>query len=196
MAEKNNNLDLYYKFLNQEITKIQLLSYVPQEVLHRSINAEINDETIQTILNKFDVLLGKEQVRGVIGGPPCQAFSTIGRAQNAHKKATDGRIYLYRYYIDFLERYSPDFFVFENVKGLLSFKDADGEPLLAKIIKEFNEAGYSLGYRIENTKNYGVPQSRERIIIFGVPLGHESLIESFFQLWNHFKNPKLVLKKH
>ena len=81
-------------------------------------------------------------MHGIIGGPPCQAYSTIGRARNESKKHEDLRIYLYKYYIDFLKKYSPDFFVFENVKGLLSYKDVDGTLLFPKIKSDFQ---YALG---------------------------------------------------
>ena len=66
----------------------------------------------------------------------------------------------------------------------MSFRDADDEFLLPRMKKEFEEAGYSLGYEVLNTKNYGVPQSRERLIIFGVMNEKKNL----------FKNSLKILK--
>jgi len=68
----------------------------------------------------------------------------------------------------------------------LSFRDADDEFLLPRMKKEFEEAGYSLGYEVLNTKNYGVPQSRERLIIFGVMNRKKELIQEFFKNLNNF----------
>ncbi|WDQ20901.1 DNA cytosine methyltransferase [Lactiplantibacillus plantarum] len=181
--QKNGNVNLYYDFLKNKISNSELLSHIPENILDRTINEEISDNTLKHIFKQLDSILLNEQnqeVSGVIGGPPCQAYSTIGRALNASKKATDGRIYLYRYYIDFLNKYNPTFFVFENVKGLLSFKDTDDDLLFPKMQQEFRDAGYELDYRLINTVDYGVPQSRERIIIFGTTNDKKYLIPNFF----------------
>ena len=187
--KNHKKIDQYYQFLSGEITETQLLNQVPQKILNKTINKAIGDETIQEIFKQFDLSLADgTSIAGVIGGPPCQAYSTIGRALNAPKKSTDGRIYLYRYYIDFLKHYRPNFFVFENVKGLLSFKDIDGHYLLRRqngiltgnMYDEFRDAGYELDYRVVNTKEYGIPQARERIIIFGTPKNKSNIIEPFF----------------
>ena len=200
--KKSNQINAYYKFLSGEITETELLALAPTKLLNKTINQEIGDETLSSIFEKFDLALdGDQSISGLIGGPPCQAYSTIGRALNAHKKETDGRIYLYRYYIDFLKRYHPNFFVFENVKGLLSFKDVDGNYLfrrqggkiIGKMYDEFRSAGYDLDYRIINTKDYGVPQARERIIIFGTPINSASRIEKFFSKFESLKETPVTL---
>lgn len=172
-----NKLEIYNRYLAKEMTFEELQKIVPESLLQKTLNTEIGDETIDFI---FDSIGDNTQISGIIGGPPCQAYSTIGRARNENKKATDGRIYLYRYYIEFLKKYNPQFFVFENVKGLLSFKDSDGELLFPKMQEEFREAGYELDYRLINTAEYGIAQKRERIIIFGVPAASEYLINKFF----------------
>jgi len=119
-----NKNDIYFSLLNGEISFNDVLNELPLDIKNKILNIEINDENLEEIFNYFDRL--NKKVDGIIGGPPCQAYSTIGRAKNAQKKGSDNRIYLYRYYISFLKKYSPNFFVFENVKGLLSFKDSDG----------------------------------------------------------------------
>jgi len=122
---------------------------------------------IPSIFEFIDQRLANNKLDGIIGGPPCQAYSTIGRANNKAKKSTDKRIYLYKHYLDFLNKYKPKFFVFENVKGLLSFKDLSGELLLPKIICEFDNCGYKVDYQIVDASDYGVVQKRERLILVG-----------------------------
>lgn len=170
----------YREFLNGDISRENLLSCVDSHTLNKTMNVQLDDTTLDAVFNSFDRRLDGKSVDGVIGGPPCQAYSTIGRARNAPKKANDTRIYLYRYYIDFLRRYQPKFFVFENVKGLKSFRDSDGTLLLPKMIKEFKQANYRLNYRTINMNEYGVPQTRERVIIFGVPENSKQNIDKFF----------------
>ena len=107
----------------------------------------------------------------IIGGPPCQAYSIAGRVRDENGMRDDYRNYLFESYIKVLERYKPKAFIFENVPGILSAKPGDRN--IIDVIKEsFDEAGYCL---LEDLKNavidfteYGVPQNRKRIIIFGV----------------------------
>lgn len=190
--KKKNKLGLYNDFLNSKSSIEDLLKHVPQEKLNKILNFEISQENIHSIFSFFDGL--GENVDGIIGGPPCQAYSTIGRARNASKKSSDERIYLYKFYIHFLNKYQPKFFIFENVKGLLSFRDADDEYLLPRMKKEFEEAGYSLGYEVLNTKNYGVPQSRERLIIFGVMNEKKELIQEFFKNLKKYEENEVDVK--
>lgn len=190
--KKKNKLGHYNDFLNSKTSIEDLLKHVPQEKLNKILNFEISQENIHSIFSFFDDL--GENVDGIIGGPPCQAYSTIGRARNASKKSSDERIYLYKFYIHFLNKYQPKFFIFENVKGLLSFRDADDEFLLPRMKKEFEEAGYSLGYEVLNTKNYGVPQSRERLIIFGVMNEKKELIQEFFKNLKKYEENEVDVK--
>lgn len=107
----------------------------------------------------------------VIGGPPCQAYSIAGRVRDEFGMKNDYRNYLFESYIKVLERYKPKAFIFENVPGILSAKPGD-RPIIDIIQESFNEAGYlllaNLGEAIIDFTDYGVPQSRKRIIIFGV----------------------------
>ena len=175
----NHRLDLYRDFLTQHVSFTQLIAQIPEPILQKTLHAEISEQTMPILFAEFDKRLNNRHVDGIIGGPPCQAYSTIGRARNAGKKATDVRIYLYRYYIDFLVRYAPKFFVFENVKGLLSFKDVDGHRLFPKMQQEFRDQGYELDYRLIDTSEYGVPEKRQRVIIFGAK--NQESINRFFK---------------
>lgn len=104
----------------------------------------------------------------VIGGPPCQSYSTVGKRQY------DQRAKMYREYIRVLKLLMPKIFIFENVTGLLSMKNDSGNPVIEDIIKMFGEIkksnvqGYTIHQSVLNAKNYGVPQSRERVFLVGV----------------------------
>lgn len=107
----------------------------------------------------------------IIGGPPCQAYSIAGRVRDENGMRDDYRNYLFESYIKVLERYQPKVFIFENVPGILSAKPGDRN--IIEIIKEsFAEAGYclleNLSEAIIDFTEYGVPQNRKRMIIFGV----------------------------
>jgi DNA (cytosine-5)-methyltransferase 1 len=169
--KEKNNLNLYHDYITGKISRDTFFSKIPEHVVSKVININIGEDTIENIFSIIDDNKKSQKIHGVIGGPPCQAYSTIGRSQNEKNKERDERIYLYKYYIKFLERYDPDFFIFENVKGLLSFKDLDGHNLLDKIITEFSNTNGTNHYKIEmkiiNCADYGVPQTRERLFIFG-----------------------------
>lgn len=107
----------------------------------------------------------------IIGGPPCQAYSIAGRVRDENGMRDDYRNFLFESYIKVLERYKPKAFVFENVPGILSAKP--GDRYIIDIIREsFDAAGYclleNLNEAIIDFTEYGVPQNRKRIIIFGV----------------------------
>ena len=165
--KEENNLSPYFKYIQGEISKDDLYSIIPSDIIKDILNKEISEETIPSIFEFIDQRLGDKALDGIIGGPPCQAYSTIGRVSNKSKKSTDKRIYLYKHYLDFITKYKPKFFIFENVKGLLSFKDISGELLLPKIIDEFTKCGYRVDYKVINASDYGVAQKRERLILIG-----------------------------
>ena len=107
----------------------------------------------------------------IIGGPPCQAYSIAGRVRDEHGMRNDYRNYLFESYIKVLQRYKPKAFIFENVPGILSAKPGD-RPIIDIIQESFKEAGYhilqNLSDAVIDFSEYGVPQNRNRIIIFGV----------------------------
>lgn len=188
-----NNLSPYFEYIQGKISRETLYSIIPSNITQDILDKEISKDTIPSIFNFIDKRLENEDLDGIIGGPPCQAYSTIGRVNNKAKKSTDKRIYLYKYYLDFLNKYKPKFFIFENVKGLLSFKDISGNLLFPKIIHEFDIAGYKVNYKIINASDFGVPQKRERIIIVGY---RKDLIlkKSFFDYLNEYIEEAPTLK--
>lgn len=165
--KNNNRLNIYENYLAGEITREQLYESIPDSILKKTINTEISEGVLNNIFSNIEDLLEGKSVQGIIGGPPCQAYSTIGRARNKETKDSDKRIYLYEYYIKFLKKFEPSFFIFENVKGLLSFQDHLGELLFPKIKTAFSEAGYLIEDEILKASDYGVSQNRERLFIFG-----------------------------
>lgn len=124
----------------------------------------------------------------VIGGPPCQAYSIAGRVRDENGMRDDYRNYLFESYIKVLERYQPKVFVFENVPGILSAKPGDRK--IIEIIQEsFDNVGYylrkDLSKAIIDFTEYGVPQNRKRMIIFGVRKDYfgeraEEVVEQFY----------------
>ena len=102
----------------------------------------------------------------IIGGPPCQSYSTVGKRQY------DQRAKMYKEYTRMLNMFRPAAFIFENVTGLLSMKNDIGNPVINDIQTLFRnidgEFGYHLFPKILNAKDYGVPQSRERVFIVGI----------------------------
>lgn len=165
--KQTNQLKIYYSYLNDEISREKLYSHIPSQLLDSVINEEINDESINDIYNKIDILRENKEIDIIIGGPPCQAYSLIGRAASKSKMVGDSRKYLYKQYLKFLKRYKPKLFVFENVRGMLSSKDENGNNIFEKIVIEMKEIGYNIDYKILDAKDFGVPQSRKRVIIIG-----------------------------
>lgn len=157
----------YEKYLRGTISREDLYAQVPPDVLDAVINEEISDASLPGIFSKIDALSKGGKVDLIVGGPPCQAYSLIGRAKDENGMEGDERNYLFRYYAKFLEHYAPRFFVFENVLGLLSAKDKNGIRYLDMMLEEFAQVGYRTSYKILNADEYGVPQRRRRIILIG-----------------------------
>ncbi|MFT9096952.1 DNA cytosine methyltransferase [Liquorilactobacillus sp.] len=105
----------------------------------------------------------------IIGGPPCQSFSTVGKRQY------DARAKMYKEYRRMLSILEPKMFVFENVLGLLTMKNNLGTPVIQDVEESFrsfkdfgNDLGYVIHKKVLNAKDFGVPQSRERVFLVGV----------------------------
>ena len=139
---------------------------------YKDIDKEVieHDITADDIIEKIDDAVNGRDVDMIIGGPPCQAYSTAGRVRDKVGMATDARNYLFESYVKILEHYRPKLFVFENVTGILSAK-ANGKAIFPQVIKALGKEYKVIGDPetiLFNTANYGVPQIRKRIIIMGV----------------------------
>lgn len=111
-----------------------------------------------------------DSVDVIIGGPPCQAFSSVGRAQSPDGMSNDPRNYLFENYIQVLNHFKPKMFIFENVKGLLTAKPK-GVRIFGLIVEKMQKT-YNIvsdpAIILLNAADYGVPQLRERVIIIGI----------------------------
>lgn len=163
----NGDMKIYYQYLCGELTREEFYSQIPKTVLDTVLNYEISSETIPEIFEKVDHLLNGKKLDLIIGGPPCQAYSIAGRSRSETKMVGDKRSYLYKHYAEFLRKYQPKYFVFENVLGLLSAKDEDGTLHFENMQKLFKKYGYSTEFRPLNASDYGVLQNRKRIILIG-----------------------------
>ena len=163
---KNNKEELYFEYLKQNITRDELYNNTPNELLNTVFNCEISEENLPEIFSNVDKILDKndEKIDLIVGGPPCQAYSLVGRAVSANNMETDPRNFLYKQYIKFLRHYKPKMIIFENVPGILTAK---GGETFKKIIEEFNKADYCVDYKILNAADFGVLQNRRRVIIIG-----------------------------
>lgn len=111
-------------------------------------------------IRAIDVDSLPNDIVGIIGGPPCQSWSNAGKGLGIE----DPRGKLFLTFIEILRQKQPDFFVAENVKGILS---ARNKPAFEKICELFSDAGYDLFVDTLNASDFGVPQNRERVFFIG-----------------------------
>jgi DNA (cytosine-5)-methyltransferase 1 len=123
-------------------------------------NCDIKDFGFKNL--EQDLRIKKGDIDIIVGGPPCQAFSTVGK-----RVIDDPRGKLFQDYCRVLKEVEPQLFLFENVKGLLSIQNGE---LIKTILSLFESLGYTVQYKILNSADYGVPQVRERVIIIGTKL--------------------------
>jgi len=161
--KRNKRHDLYIRYLKGEIAREQLYSFVPPELLNSVLNFEISEANSSEIFTKIDALKGDRGIDLIIGGPPCQAYSNVGRPALRHKE-DDERKLLYLDYARFLRRYQPKVFVFENVPGLYTL---EGGKYYKNLRKYFKRIGYCVEDKELDASDFGVVQKRKRIIIVG-----------------------------
>ncbi len=160
-------VDLYADYLKRSARRQELYEHIPPHVIDSVVNREISEETLSSIFQKIDSLLGRKKLNLIVGGPPCQAYSLVGRSRDKNRMKGDKRNFLYVYYAEFLKRYKPLYFVFENVLGLLSARDKDGRLHFNAMRELFHDCGYETEYRVLSAEKYGVLQNRKRIILVG-----------------------------
>jgi len=142
----------YYKYLEDEISVLG------------------NDITSKDIIDLIESKTENNSIDLLIGGPPCQSFSSLGRAKDGNAMADDPRNYLFESYEKILDYFNPKIFVFENVTGLLTAK-LNNKKTVDIILKKLGKK-YKLisdpQKMVLNSCHYGVPQIRKRIILIGV----------------------------
>ncbi|HSW70811.1 MAG TPA: DNA (cytosine-5-)-methyltransferase, partial [Gammaproteobacteria bacterium] len=201
--DRENIPDEYYQYLRHEITREELFGLYPTQAAiarERAIKATLGDEEDDKLIyERLDKVLSRYANKPwvLVGGPPCQAYSTIGRSrrqinskgQEAHEK--DKRNFLYRQYLRTIARYKPTIFVMENVKGMLSAK-VNGERIFYKILSDLQKpnaaldevlVGDNLEYKIYSlvvSKDEGVELDPTDYLIqseqYGVPQARHRVI--------------------
>lgn len=159
-----NQYDTYTAYLKKEISRDELYTHIPDEIPETIINLPIGGEQNRVIHRKIKKILQSKEVDVIIGGPPCQAYSLIGRATSKDNMESDKRNYLYIQYAKYLEKYKPKIFIFENVLGLKSAKEGH---YLRNMENLFLKKGYQMKLHVVNAKDFGVLQNRKRVIIIG-----------------------------
>ena len=128
------------------------------------------DITDDDIIEKIESEISNEKVDLIIGGPPCQSFSSLGRAKDDNGMKDDPRNFLFESYEKILSHFKPRIFVFENVTGLLTAKLGNKKTvdvILKKLSKHYNLLD-DPNHMVLNSCDYGVPQVRKRVILIGV----------------------------
>lgn len=204
-SEENEMMEYYKNYINGKINlndlykmhnglKQHLKKIIKcKKLTHLNVYNEVN--SIRKISNKeIDVL---------VGGPPCQAYSIIGRARDKNRKIYDEKHELYKIYLKIVSLLKPKFFVYENVPGLLSANNVNGQ-ILVKLSKDFSNlrTKYTIipketnqtslfplkhlnfkDYIIDTVK-FGVPQYRKRVILVGIRtdyyIRNKNLINEFW----------------
>lgn len=163
-------LDIYYQYLRGEITRDAFLEKIPNRITKTVICETMSNDTLPGIFKTIDGIMklrNMQSVDVVIGGPPCQAYSLVGRAQSSHMDhpmSEDPRNELYKLYARVLKRYQPRMFVFENVMGISSANEGTTFKNLKKYLRR---VGYEIEWHEQNSKSFGVLQNRRRMIIVG-----------------------------
>lgn len=197
--------DAYFEYLRGKMIREDLFDRYPKQAAAavaetldgpRSLGDKDDDEVVHARLRKL--LREAADPWVLIGGPPCQAYSLVGRARNrgikGYRPEADHRHFLYTEYLRALEILSPAVFVMENVKGLLS-SSLGGQRLFSRILEDLTHPGKALGKRggkgyklyslspgtrrqgmcekpdgdwLVRSEEFGVPQARHRVILLGV----------------------------
>lgn len=160
------------------------------------------DITYSKINDLIDNAVKGREVDLIVGGPPCQAYSSLGRAQDDNAMKDDPRNYLFESYIHVLHHLNPKIFVFENVTGLLSAK-INGHKIVNTILEKLGEK-YTLidnpQDMVLNSADYGVPQIRKRIIIVGVrkdlPFNANEIYSSIIKTHSDLKSSEDNVEKY
>lgn len=183
--------DGYYEYVRQPSPegRAALFEAWPGQAAAASAEAwrhELSLESAETVKKRVARAIGRSKTWILIGGPPCQAYSLAGRSRRTHDEefAEDPKHRLYQHYLRILDEHQPPFFVMENVKGMLSAR-LDGSSTIDKVLSDLRAAGE--GYRIYSfviptdggasldpvdfvikAEDFGIPQARHRVILFGV----------------------------
>lgn len=193
--KSENKIRNYYDYISEKMTREEFLKeFSNSEISNSVINTPIGGDNNKVIFNKIDTLLNKKQVDLIVGGPPCQAYSLVGRNRDKDGMRNDSRNFLYKEYAKFLKKYTPKVFVFENVMGLITAEDGK---YFKNMQSYFKRLGYELDYTIQKSEHFGVLQKRRRIILIGWQKGTEFNYPEFDKINEEFTVSQILsdLKK-
>ena len=169
----------FYKNNFKSLTHVEIDHYACKTLRSRlryysypekDISVLEEDITNKNMIKLIETEIGRKKIDVIIGGPPCQSFSSLGRAKDENAMRNDPRNYLFESYEKILNHFKPKLFVFENVMGLLTAK-LGKEKTVDIILKRLGK-NYKLINKpddmVLNSCNYGVPQIRKRVILIGV----------------------------
>lgn len=162
-----NKEHIYNNYLKKQITRDSLWQEADILDNEEVINETISTETYDTIKKKIKDNMEQKNISEIdiiIGGPPCQAYSVAGRATLKNRVDDDPRNTLYKHYIKFLEDFGPKVFIFENVPGI---KSASNGKYFEDLKLAIDNAGYEMDESELMSSDFGVLQSRRRVIIIG-----------------------------
>ena len=169
------------EFLNDSI---ESLGYKLNSVIGKEINGESEKELIK-IIKKRNKNKELKKVDVIIGGPPCQAYSIIGRSRDPNKMKDDPRNFLYLHYLKFLKKFKPEIFVFENVPGIQTAGNGS-------YISQFKKNAEKIGYFVDcnhvlNAADFLVLQNRKRIFIMGWKKKNNLTYPEFTSIEHNYK---------
>jgi len=193
--------DEYYQHLRATRSREELFTAYPVEANHareEAWRAELGKVASSEVHQRIAEAIGGRRNWVLCGGPPCQAYSTVGRSRRGGIDHADSRLYLYREYLGILAAHEPAVFIMENVKGLLS-SQVRGSGLFEQMLADLHAPGAAVGKRkcgaqyrvislvhapnrfdlegnpsfnpmdfVIQSEHFGVPQSRHRVILLGV----------------------------
>ena len=158
--------DTYLEYLHGQISREEMLKkagYTMQDIM--LLNVKIDGKTQKKIVDNIKSETHTEKVNVITGGPPCQTFSHISRYRRRKDVFyKDKRTHLFRRYVYFIRKFSPDFFVFENVTGIMTAGDGI---IFRKFIDMAGRAGYRVMAQVFNARDFSVLQNRRRVIVIG-----------------------------
>lgn len=199
--------DCYYDYIRGNISLSELLSHPSVATEARASYYEpklavLGDQPPKDVNQWIHEAIGNTNIWVLIGGPPCQAYSIAGRSRmrgtDPEAFEADKRHLLYQEYLRIISKFSPPVFVMENVKGILTSMHK-GSLIFDRIRRDLSDPGNGLKYDIRSfvtsgngdcigpedfvikSEDFGVPQTRHRVILFGIRsdlagLGHERLV--------------------
>ena len=185
--EYSNYSIVFANEINKDFAKAYKYSRMNMKIPFPKYGLHQEDIRIFRDENKYSAALTSwiteersHNIVGFIGGPPCPDFSIAGKNRGA--KGSNGM--LSQIYLDIICKEKPDFFLFENVKGL--WRTAKHRVFFDSLIRQAQTAGYNLAYKLVNALEYGVPQDRDRILLFGVS---NKLVSASTMLSFNWKSP-------